>query len=63
MQVTQRSDQGDIDRRLLNQVYPLHSGYGMNSVYMLVIITSGVTLIWLSCTGVVSYARKRRMKA
>ena len=54
-----RSDEVSSARRLVNQLYPLHSAYGMNAVYVFLVFFSGITLAWLSLTGGISYFKKR----
>jgi uncharacterized iron-regulated membrane protein len=54
-----RSDEVSPARRLVNQLYPLHSAYGMNAVYVFLVFLGGITLIWLSLTGGISYFKKR----
>lgn len=54
-----RSDKVSTARHLVNQLYPLHSAYGMNAIYKLLVFLGGVTLIWLSLTGAISYFKKR----
>ncbi|HSC69088.1 MAG TPA: PepSY-associated TM helix domain-containing protein [Cellvibrio sp.] len=56
--VSARSDQVDWQQNLINQNYPLHSGYGMNGVYRLLVICGGITLLWLALTGGWSYLRR-----
>ncbi|MGD9659851.1 MAG: PepSY-associated TM helix domain-containing protein [Porticoccaceae bacterium] len=54
-----RSDQVSPGRKLLNQVYPLHSGYGMGAVYAALIFLSGVAMLWLGISGGLSYLARR----
>jgi uncharacterized iron-regulated membrane protein len=56
--VSARSDNVDWQQNLINQNYPLHSGYGMNSLYRLLILCGGITLLWLGITGGLSYLRR-----
>jgi uncharacterized iron-regulated membrane protein len=58
MTLSARADQVNWQQRLINQNYPLHSGYGMNSIYRLFIFIGGIALLWLSITGGLSYLRK-----
>lgn len=58
--VSARSDQVDWQQNLINQNYPLHSGYGMNWAYRLLVMCGGITLLWLSITGGWSYLRRNR---
>ena len=53
-----RADQVDWPQRLINQNYPLHSGYGMHPFYRLLILVGGITLFWLSLTGGWSFLRR-----
>ena len=59
MTLSQRSDEARPVRRALNQLYPLHSGYGMGWVYALLIFASGIALLWLGVSGGMSYLRRR----
>ncbi|MYM61844.1 PepSY domain-containing protein [Pseudomaricurvus sp. HS19] len=59
LRVTQRADEVSSPRRLLNAVYPLHSGHGMNSVYALLVFLAGLFLLWSCVTGFVSWRRRR----
>lgn len=58
VRVSERSDQADIGRRLVNQAYPLHAGYGMNAVYLFLAFMSAVAMLWLGVTGLISYVRR-----
>ena len=58
--LSQRSDQAPTAHRLLNQLYPLHTGYGLGGLYALLIFASGIALLWLSVTGFLSWLRRRR---
>ena len=62
LRISERSDQSALTRRLLNQLYPLHSSYGMNRIYGFAILASGVFLLWLCVTGFLSYLRQRRKR-
>lgn len=53
-----RSDQAPWQHKLINQNYPLHSGYGMNPVYRFFVLCGGIALLWLSITGGWSYLRR-----
>lgn len=53
-----RADEVDWPQRLINQNYPLHSGYGMHGGYRLVVLIGGITLFWLSLTGGWSFIRR-----
>lgn len=53
-----RSDQAPWQHQLMNQNYPLHSGYGMNPVYRFLVLCGGIALFWLSLTGGWSYLRR-----
>lgn len=57
--LTLRADQAPPARRLLNQLYPLHSGYGMAGWYAALICFGGLALLWLSVTGGLSWLRRR----
>lgn len=59
MTLGQRSDKARPARKALNQLYPLHSGYGMGWVYALLIFASGIALLWLGVSGGMSYLRRR----
>ena len=59
LRVTPRADEVPASRRLLNQVYPLHSGHGMNSVYALLVFLAGLFLLWSCVTGFMSWWRRR----
>ncbi len=59
LRVTPRADEVPASRRLLNQVYPLHSGHGMNAVYVLLVFLAGLFLLWSSVTGFLSWWRRR----
>nr|WP_277749337.1 PepSY-associated TM helix domain-containing protein [Parahaliea mediterranea] len=67
--ISERSDQSRTARRLLNQLYPLHSGYGMPATYRLLILVAGIALAWLAFTGGLHYytrwqhRRRRRLEA
>ena len=52
---TERADNMPTMRRLLNQLYPLHSGFGMNTPYRLLTLFSGIALAWLCITGGLRY--------
>lgn len=56
--ISTRSDKAGWQQRLVNQLYPLHSGYGMNSFYTLLVLFSGIAMFWLSVTGGLSYMRR-----
>ena len=53
-----RSDEAPWQHQLINQNYPLHSGYGMNPVYRFFVLCGGIALLWLSITGGWSYLRR-----
>lgn len=57
--VSRRSDAAAPGRALVNQFYPLHSGYGMNALYLLLVFISGVALAWMAFTGIISWFRRR----
>jgi uncharacterized iron-regulated membrane protein len=58
--VSSRSDRVPPARKLLNQLYPLHSGYGMGRIYGALVFISGITLLWLTLTGGLSYLKRQR---
>lgn len=62
IQQSLRADEGTAARRLLNQLYPLHSGYGLNALYGFLVLVSGVAACWLGVTGFASYIRRRRLE-
>lgn len=55
---SERSDAAALSRKLLNQAYPLHAGYGMNHVYVLLVFVSAIAMLWLTISGLVSYCRR-----
>ena len=55
---TERSDQMAVERRLINQLYPLHSGFGMNAIYRLLTLFCGIVLTWLAVTGGLHYYKR-----
>ncbi|MCG9695376.1 PepSY-associated TM helix domain-containing protein [Shewanella sp. Isolate11] len=58
MEATEVADQLPWQYRLINQTYPLHSGYGINGIYQLLILLAGLGLAWVSATGLLSYLRQ-----
>lgn len=54
----QRADQLPTGTRFTNLMYPLHSSYGMNGVFQLLVLVAGVGLLWLSISGVIAWAKK-----
>jgi len=58
--ISARPDRASPGRRLLNQLYPLHSGYGMAGWYALLILLCGIATLWLGITGGLSYLAARR---
>lgn len=58
--LSSRSDQVRPARKVLNQLYPLHSGYGMGWIYTLLIFVSGLAMLWLVVSGGISYLRRFR---
>lgn len=63
VRVSERSDEAAPGRRLVNQAYPLHAGYGMNAVYLFLVFCSGVAMLWLGATGLISYCRRLALRA
>lgn len=57
--LTARADEVGPGRVLVNQFYPLHSGYGTNEIYLLLVFLSGIALVWMALTGIISYFRRR----
>jgi uncharacterized iron-regulated membrane protein len=55
MIMSQRSDTLPWQYRLINQSYPLHSGYGMHWLYVLLVLFSGWYLLWLNISGGLNY--------
>lgn len=53
--ITTRSDKVSPARKLINQLYPLHSAYGLNNFYAFVVFSSGIGIIWLGITGGANY--------
>ncbi|TXS96308.1 PepSY domain-containing protein [Parahaliea maris] len=49
--ISERSDQSSNARRLVNQLYPLHSGYGMPGGYRALMLVTSLALAWLAYTG------------
>jgi len=60
--VSERSDRVGPARKLVNQLYPLHSGYGMPAAYRLLALLAGIGLFWLSLTGAAHYLQRRRQR-
>ncbi len=60
MRLSERADQVGVARNLVNQLYPLHSGFGMNGVYRLLSLAVGLALCWLSVTGGWHYLKRWR---
>ena len=46
-------------KKVLNQMYPLHSSYGMPAFYSLLTLSMGLGAIWLIVTGTGSWLRRR----
>lgn len=44
---------------ILNQLYPLHSGYGIGWLYAVLVFASGIAMLWLGITGLLSYWRRQ----
>lgn len=53
-------DQAPAARKLLNQAYPLHAGYGLPALYSLFVAVTGICTCWLCLSGVSSWLRQRR---
>lgn len=62
VRVSERSDRASSGRRLLNQAYPLHSGYGMNQVYLFLVFVSAIAMLWLALSGLISYCRRLMLR-
>lgn len=60
--VSARSDQVGPARWLVNQLYPLHAGYGMGTLYSIAVLVGGLFMAWLSVSGTVAYFRRRRLQ-
>lgn len=60
--ISARADQVGPGRHLLNLMYPLHAGYGLNLAYMVLVSAAGVVLLWLTLTGGLSYFKARRAR-
>lgn len=57
-----RADAVSPGEKLLNQMYPLHSGYGMPALYQAGIFFTGMGGLWLVMTGTTSLVRRLRMQ-
>lgn len=57
-----RSDKASPGRKILNQMYPLHSGYGLSGLYSFLVFFAGSGLCWLAYTGGISWYSKRIWK-
>ena len=55
-----RADEAPAGRRVLNQMYPLHSGYGLPAGYSLLVFVAGAGTLWLGWTGVRSWLRSEK---
>ncbi len=55
-----RADQASPGRRLLNQMYPLHSAYGLSGFFRLLVFIGGGVTVWLSFSGMTGWLKKRR---
>lgn len=55
-----RSDQASPWRHAVNLLYPLHSGYGLQAWYVLLVLISGIVMLWLIGTSLASYLRRWR---
>lgn len=56
--VSARADQVGSVQRLVNQLYPLHSGYGMPWLYSLLVLMGGLALAWSCVTALLGYGRR-----
>ncbi|WP_075185063.1 PepSY-associated TM helix domain-containing protein [Teredinibacter haidensis] len=56
-----RADTQPFLLRLRNQMYPLHSGYGMSPLYMGLVFIAGLGGIWLSVTGLIALLRRYKL--
>jgi len=54
-----RTEEASGTRRLLDQMYPLHSAYGLPGWYRLSMLVSGIGAIWLSVVGGLSWWQRR----
>ena len=55
----QRADQLPPTARFSNLMYPLHSAYGLNTVFRLSVFIAGLITLWLSVSGVMSWVMGR----
>lgn len=55
----QHVDDDSSVKKVLNQMYPLHSSYGMPLFYSLLTLSVGIGVIWLIVTGTGSWLRRR----
>lgn len=62
IKLTPRSDKLPWPNQLVNQIYPFHSGYGINGPYQSLVLFGGWVLFWLSITGLLSYIRQTVLK-
>ena len=56
--VSARSDEVGSAQQLINQLYPLHSGYGMPWAYSLMVLLGGLALAWSCVTALLGYGRR-----
>ncbi|GAB3376161.1 PepSY domain-containing protein [Spongiibacter taiwanensis] len=61
MLVSPRSDEASTARWLVNQLYPLHSGFGMGTLYSVAVFAGGLFMAWLAISGGWAYLRRRRL--
>lgn len=58
----ERADAQTTGKRLLNLMYPLHSGYGLNGIYQWLVFMSGLVCCWLAGTGVAHWLQRRKAR-
>lgn len=60
--ISARPDRASPVRRMVNQLYPLHSSYGLGGWYALLILLCGIATLWLGITGGLSYLGTRQRR-
>ncbi|MDO6422458.1 PepSY-associated TM helix domain-containing protein [Saccharophagus degradans] len=50
-------------RKILNTFYPLHSSYGLPSLYKAFIALTGILSVWLAIIGYIAWFKKRKQTA